>query len=130
MKRFMDRKLGHRFGSRRERYELFLSRVDTQLGSDGHFPLTPALIGIPKVIHHRRGSLWKLAAADVNNFCGCRLLTCEQLCVALEKERHATGMTNTLAHVYHASGETFAPSHFPLTATNTQRLPFCRPSIR
>src|SRR5204863_6539112 len=91
---------------------------------------TPALIGIPKVIHHRRGSLWKLAAADVNNFCGRRLLTCEQLCVALEKERHATGMTNTLAHVYHASGETFAPSHFPLTATNTQRLPFCRPSIR
>ena len=43
MKRFMDRKLGHRFDSRRGRYELFLSRVDTQLGSDGHFPLTPAL---------------------------------------------------------------------------------------
>ena len=44
-----------------------------------------SLIADPKVIHHRRGSLWKLAAADVNNFCEREILTCEQLCVALEK---------------------------------------------
>ncbi len=96
------------------------------------FPLTPALIGLPKVIHHRRGELADFSPEPVvNNFCAVKVFTCEQAVFGVPKRRHAElGERMTPPLSKDALGETFAPSSALWTKTNSQRSRFRRPSIR
>jgi len=109
-----------------------LSALWRRLSAEEFFPLNPALIGVPKVIHQRRGELWILSPQPlVNNFCAANILACEQLHFRLQHRRHAElGRRITLPLSKDALGETFAPSSALWTKTNSQRSLFTRPSIR
>ena len=95
-------------------------------------PLTLALIGVPKVIHERRGERPSFSPQPVvNNFCGPNILTCEQPDFRFHKRRHAElGRRITLPLSKDELGETFAPSSALWTKTNSQRPLLGQPSIR